>query len=101
MCQIVKLLLMLCFLPAQCFADCPDWPHSRLNLETQALTAQLLHWDRRYHHFGQSLIDDATYDSLRNKEGDWLRCAGQPVSEVIPPREASSAQNAVTQRILG
>ncbi|MCI1680450.1 MAG: NAD-dependent DNA ligase LigB [Ewingella americana] len=95
--QIVKLLLMLCFLPAQCFAACPDWPHSRLNLETQALTAQLLHWDRRYHHFGQSLIDDATYDSLRNKESDWLRCAGLPVSEAIPPREASSAQDAVTQ----
>ena len=95
--RIVKLLLVLCFLPAQCFARCPEWPQSQLDLETKALSAQLLQWDSRYHHYGQSLIDDATYDSLRNKESDWLRCAGQPVSEAIPPREVSSAQNVLTQ----
>jgi DNA ligase (NAD+) len=61
------------------------------------LTAQLLQWDTRYHHYGQSLIDDATYDNLRNKESEWLRCAGQPVYEAIPPRQVPSAENVLTQ----
>ena len=95
--RIVKLLLLLCFLPTQSFASCPDWPQSRLDLETQALTAQLLHWDTRYHQYGQSLINDATYDSLRHKQSDWLRCAGRPLSEANPPRDASSASSPLIQ----
>lgn len=94
--RIVKLLLMLCILPALCFADCPDWPQSRLNTETTALSAQLLQWDIRYHQYGQSQIDDATYDSLRRKESDWLQCAGKPISEPNPPRADASNKAILT-----
>lgn len=72
--------------PAVTMADCPDWPQARLVHETAALSAQLKNWDLEYYQRGNSLIDDATYDSLREKHLFWRQCANQPAVERILPR---------------
>lgn len=72
--------------PAVAMADCPDWPRARLVHETSALSAQLKNWDMEYYQRGNSLIDDATYDSLREKYLLWLKCANRPAEEAVLPR---------------
>lgn len=66
--------------------DCPLWPRTRLLHETAALSTQLKHWDIEYYQRGNSLIDDATYDSLREKHLLWLKCANKPAVEPVLPR---------------
>lgn len=62
--------------------DCPLWPRTRLLHETAALSAQLKHWDIEYYQRGNSLIDDATYDSLREKH---LYGLNAPISRPLSP----------------
>jgi len=65
---------------------CPDWSSQRLEQEIAQLSAQLQRWDIAYHQQGTSLIEDAVYDNLREKQRFWLRCAKKPVSELNPPK---------------
>lgn len=65
---------------------CPSWPASRLAIEITSLSAQLQDWDVKYHLLGHSQIDDATYDSLREKHQFWLQCANQAAEQPILPR---------------
>ncbi|MGC6389455.1 NAD-dependent DNA ligase LigB [Ewingella sp. S1.OA.A_B6] len=90
--HIFKMLLLLLIHSSCQAADCPDWPQSRLNEETQTLAKQLAQWDGIYHQQGQSPIDDESYDSLRLKERFWLQCAKQPDYEPNPPRVIASTR---------
>lgn len=63
-------------------AECPAWPVGRLQQETERLAQRIALWDRAYHQRGESQIDDALYDRLRERLARWRRCGGVP-----PPTE--------------
>ncbi|MFO6299928.1 NAD-dependent DNA ligase LigB [Rahnella selenatireducens] len=65
--------------------DCPAWSSVQLARETHKLTEQLAQWDKAYHQSGSSPIEDAVYDNLRQKQSQWLQCAGLPLPELVVP----------------
>lgn len=65
-------LLLLIATPLH--ALCPVWTPIRADTEIANLHQQLSRWDRAYYQQGESLVDDALYDSLQRRLQQWQRC---------------------------
>ncbi|WP_082051072.1 NAD-dependent DNA ligase LigB [Rouxiella chamberiensis] len=77
-------------------SQCPSWQAARLEQEIARLSVKLEGWDLAYHSRGESLVDDAVYDSLREKQRSWLRCAGKSQGEVLPPAGSATSRHPVS-----
>ncbi|QHM77624.1 DNA ligase B [Mixta theicola] len=65
-------LLWWCAGAAQ--ALCPRWSPARATEEIAHLQQQLRSWDSAYYRDGETLIDDALYDSLQKRLRQWQHC---------------------------
>ncbi|ARJ41962.1 DNA ligase B [Pantoea alhagi] len=76
-------LWLLCLFAGAAQALCPRWTPARASEEIAYLQQQLRNWDNAYYRDGQTLIDDALYDSLQQRLRQWQRCF-QPAT--VPDR---------------
>ena len=69
-----RMLWLLCLFAGAAQALCPRWTPARATEEITHLQRQLRNWDRAYYRDGQTLIDDALYDSLQQRLRQWQHC---------------------------
>ncbi|GLR08892.1 NAD-dependent DNA ligase LigB [Mixta theicola] len=67
-------LWLLCLFAGAAQALCPRWTPVRATEEIAHLQRQLRSWDKAYYRDGQTLIDDALYDSLQQRLRQWQHC---------------------------
>lgn len=76
--------------------SCPLWSATRFEQELSLLSTRLKEWDTAYFLHGESQIEDAVYDSLREKQQKWRLCAGTSPEVITPPAGSGTLPHPVS-----